>query len=142
MTDRALRVSAAGTEPIRYGVDRCAYCDRPIEDERFGGELRTRDGTVYKFLSVECLAGFLLEKRVADEEIAGIWVVDFSQGTRLIEAREARYVRSERRPSPSGLNILPVRDQLRAVNLHFAFGGEILDFDQVLALVAETWKVG
>lgn len=134
------RTATTAPSAIDFGVDRCAYCDQVIVDVRFGAELQTRDGTVYKFMSTECMAGFLLEGRVAREEIAGMWVVDFSHGRRLIDVKEAHFVRSQSRPSPNGLNIIPVRDQLRAVNLHFAYGGEIIDFDRVLAVVAEAWK--
>jgi copper chaperone NosL len=134
------RTATTAPSAIEFGVDRCAYCDQVIVDVRFGAELQTRDGTVYKFMSTECMAGFLLEGRVAREEIAGMWVVDFSHGNRLIDVKEAHFVRSQSRPSPNGLNIIPVRDQLRAVNLHFAYGGEIIDFDRVLAVVAEAWN--
>lgn len=134
------RTATTAPSAIDFGVDRCAYCDQVIADVRFGAELQTRDGTVYKFMSTECMAGFLLAGAVPRDEVTGMWVVDFSHGRRLIDVKEAHFVRSQSRPSPNGLNIIPVRDQLRAVNLHFAYGGEIIDFDRVLAVVAEAWK--
>jgi copper chaperone NosL len=65
----------------------CAYCDGEIPEERFGGELVTLSGETYRFMSVECLAGFVASGRVAGDRIRSMRVVDYNDGERLIDAR-------------------------------------------------------
>jgi copper chaperone NosL len=118
----------------------CAFCDGEIPAERFGGELVTTAGVTYRFMSVECLAGFIVAGRVGQDEIRSVHVVDYSHGERLIDARTAHYVQSVQRKSPSGLNLLAAGSDVVAHNLHFFFDGTRLDWDGVLALVREEWQ--
>jgi copper chaperone NosL len=117
----------------------CDFCGGEIPAERFGGELVTRSGDTLRFMSVECLAGFVASGRVPGDEVRSIRVVDYNQGERLIDATTALYVRSEQRKSPNGLNLLATEKETVAHNLHFFFGGERLDWAGVLELVAREW---
>lgn len=119
----------------------CDFCRGEIPAERFGGEVRTRSGVTYRFMSTECLAGFVAAGRVNADEIASMKVVDYNDGERLIDARSALYVRSEYRKSPSGLDLLATDSEKIAHNLHFFFGGTRLDWDQVLELVRKEWAL-
>jgi copper chaperone NosL len=119
----------------------CSYCAGEIPAERFGGELVTRSGDSYRFMSVECLAGFVASGRVAGADIRSMRVVDYNDGERLIDAVSARYVRSEQRRSPNGLNLLASDSEKIAHNLHFFFGGERLSWPAVLDLVRTEWAL-
>jgi copper chaperone NosL len=117
----------------------CDFCDGDIPAERFGGQLETRNGTTYQFMSVECLAGFIVAGRVEADAIRSVQVVDYAHGERLIDATRAHYVRSEQRQSPNGLNLLAAESDVVAHNLHFFFDGARLDWDGVLELVRREW---
>jgi copper chaperone NosL len=117
----------------------CAYCDGAIQESRFGGQLNTTDGQTYRFMSVECLAGFILEARVPAEQVASVQVVDYSHGERLIDAASARYVRMQFEKSPNGLNLAAVETERVAGTLHYFHGGERMDWPQVLAYVQQEW---
>jgi copper chaperone NosL len=119
----------------------CDYCDGVIPEQRFGAELVTRAGTTYRFMSVECLAGFVAAGRVAESDIRTMQVVDYAHGERLVDATSALYVRSEQRKSPSGLNILATDVELVAHNLHFFFGGTRMSWAEVLDLVRAEWSL-
>lgn len=119
----------------------CAYCDGEIPPARFGGEIVTRGGETYRFMSVECLAAFVASGRLEADRIRSIRVVDYSDGEKLIDAERALYVRSEQRRSPSGLDLLATETEKVAHNLHFFFGGERLDWDGVLELVRREWSL-
>ena len=45
-------------EEINYGVDACAYCKMNIVDPKFGAELITKKGRVYKFDAIECMVNY------------------------------------------------------------------------------------
>jgi copper chaperone NosL len=117
------------------------YCDGVIPEARFGGTVETTEGTVYRFMSVECTAGFLLAGSVAPEQVRAVRVVDFNHGERLIDVGDALFVRSQFRPSPNGLNLLASDSEKIAANLHRFFGGERLDWDGVLAFVRKEWNL-
>jgi copper chaperone NosL len=134
---------AAASEIPEFAADQppCDYCDGRIPEKRFGGEIATTTGTTYRFMSVECLAGFLLEGRLRPAEIAAVRVVDYGHGERLIDARSARYVRMDFEQSPNGLNLAAVETEKVAATLHYFHGGERMDWDGVLAYVRAEWKL-
>jgi copper chaperone NosL len=134
---------AAEKQAAKFAADggTCAYCDGEIPEERFGGELVTLSGETYRFMSVECLAGFVASGRVDPDRIRSLRVVDYNDGERLIDAETALYVRSEQRKSPNGLNLLASDSEKIAHNLHFFFGGERMSWPQVLDLVRKEWEL-
>jgi copper chaperone NosL len=117
----------------------CDYCDGTIPEKRFGGQIVTTSGDTYRFMSAECMAGFVLENRVHAESIASMEVVDYNQGERLIDATTARYVRMQFASSPSGLDVAAVATDKIADSLHYFMGGERLTWPQVLELVRTEW---
>jgi copper chaperone NosL len=120
----------------------CDFCEGTIPEVRFGGEVVTAAGETFRFMSVECLAGFLLGGRVPAEEIRSVRVVDYDNGERLVDAASAYFLRSQFLESPSGLRLLATDREKIARNLHYFFGGERLTWEQVLALVAAEWGDG
>jgi len=119
----------------------CAYCEGVIEEARFGGQLTTADGEQYRFMTVECMAGFILEGRVEETRIARLEVVDYGHGERLIDAREANYVKMQFERSPSGLNIAAVESERVAATLHYFHGGTRMRWEEVLEHVRDEWKL-
>ena len=117
------------------------YCGGTIGEIRFGGELVTTDGDTFRFLSTECMAGFVAENGIANGQVRSMKVVEYTHGSRLIDAREARFVRSEQHSSPSGLDILATDRELIAYNLRRFFGGDELSWDEVVELVRHEWDI-
>ncbi|MDX1911017.1 MAG: hypothetical protein SFV22_06010, partial [Saprospiraceae bacterium] len=52
---------STGPEPIRYGQDNCHACKMTLTDRRFGAEIVTKKGKVYKFDDLNCLMGHIGE---------------------------------------------------------------------------------
>lgn len=52
-----------GPEPIVFGEDPCSYCKMTIVDPKFGGELVTDKGKVFKFDALECMVPYLQENK-------------------------------------------------------------------------------
>jgi copper chaperone NosL len=136
---RDTAVVPAGAVAFAPDQPPCDFCEGSIPAERFGGEIVATDGTRYRFMSTECLAGFVVAGRLAESEIRSIRVVDYSHGERLIDARTAHYVRSGLRQSPNGLNLLAADTEKIAHNLHFFFHGTRLTWPEVLELVRREW---
>jgi len=92
-------------EPIKYGEDACAHCKMTLMDKKFGAELVTRKGKIYKFDDVNCMLIFYNSGEFASEEFTHKLVVDFSQPTKLIDAGNAFYLKSPRIKSPMASEI-------------------------------------
>ena len=87
-------------EPIRYGEDACHHCKMTLVDKKFGAELVTRKGKIFKFDDVNCMLLFFNSQEVSTEEFSHRLVVDFSQPAKLVEADKAFYLKSPMIQSP------------------------------------------
>ncbi|RMD99433.1 MAG: nitrous oxide reductase, partial [Calditrichaeota bacterium] len=79
-------------QPISFGQDSCDYCKMTIVDPKFSSELVTRKGKVYKFDSIECLAGFVMEKMPDRNKIHSLWVANFNQPDQFLPAATAVFL--------------------------------------------------
>jgi len=87
-------------EPINYGKDNCHLCKMTIMDKKFGGEVVTLKGKVYKFDDVNCMVNFLNSGFLDDRDVAYKLVVDYSRPGQFIAADEAFYIKSPDIRSP------------------------------------------
>ncbi len=90
-------------EPINYNKDECAHCMMIITDPKFGSELITDKGKVYKFDSIECLADYVSVDR--GFKVETIWISDYANPNTLIDAKTAYYLVSPKMESPMSMNI-------------------------------------
>jgi len=87
-------------EPIHFGTDNCHACKMTLMDRKFGAEIVTRKGKVYKFDDVNCMVNFLNEGTLTEGDVKYKLVIDYSQPEKLIAASEAFYVKSPEIKSP------------------------------------------
>ena len=87
-------------EPLIYGKDQCHSCKMTLMDRKFGAELVTTKGKVYKFDDINCLFNFYNEGSVNKDDFRFKLVVDFSQPEKLIDAEKAVYLKSGEIKSP------------------------------------------
>lgn len=87
-------------EALNYGNDSCHTCKMTLMDKRFGAEIVTTKGKVYKFDDVNCMMTFLNSKNIEDREVAFRLVVDYAQPASLTDAGHAFYLKSPEIKSP------------------------------------------
>ena len=127
---------------IEYGSDICSFTDQPIETVRYGGKITMENGDEHKFMSVECVAGFVLNLDDRSD-INYIQIVDFAHGQQYLSVDQLVFLRSNLRPSPNGLFLTAVdKSNTRMVEyIYDAYPGEYLDWDEVLNLVSREWNI-
>jgi len=125
-------ISACNVSPeeINYNEDECSYCKMKISDHRFGAELVTVKGKVYKYDSAECLFHTLAEKQKEDYKY--ILVTDFLEPGKLINGKDAVYLIGPNRPSPMGGDLSAYNNNESATAEIEKVGGEIYDFQELL----------
>lgn len=114
-------------EPIRFGEDNCAYCKMGIVDPKFGSELVTDKGRVYKFDAIECMVPFIAEN--GDIEPAILLGIAYNDPKKLYEVDNLYFEISEKYQSPMGANIAAFKRE----NNSAAIPGNALNWEQLQA---------
>ncbi len=104
-------ISACNISPVEiaYDYDQCAYCKMIISDSRFGCELVSTKGRIYKYDAIECMLAELNAN--GKSHYKHILVTDFYNPKILIDGTIATYVISTDRPSPMGANISAYKNE-------------------------------
>ena len=90
----------AGPQPIRYGQDECSDCGMIISDRRFGAEIITRKGKVFKFDDVGCMTSFVERGVIPRDAVRSSLVSDFNRANTFIALEQAVFLKSEALKSP------------------------------------------
>jgi copper chaperone NosL len=108
-------------EPLKAGVDHCYFCKMTISDVRFGAEIVTKKGKVYKFDDAHCVLDYLKTKDIASAEIKNIYISNYSGSHQLINANSALLLKAEELRSPMGGNVAAFdnKDSQQAVQKRF-----------------------
>lgn len=116
-------LSGCNTEPeaIRYGKDNCHFCKMTISDQRFGSELVTKKGKVYKFDDAHCVLSFMHSDAITPQEIADVYFTDFTGSHALVKASEAFLLQSELFESPMKGNLaaFSVEDSMKKMETRY-----------------------
>lgn len=92
-------------EPLVFGKDGCFTCKMTLMDNKYGAEIVTKKGKVYKFDDLNCLMNFYKADLESEENIAHILVIDFANPEQLIDAQRANYVQAEQIRSPMASHV-------------------------------------
>lgn len=96
----ALQACSVGPEPLRYGEDACHFCRMTLMDNKFGAEVVSVQGKVFKFDDTNCMVNFLNSGTLAERDIAYKLVVDYTMPEKLISAENAFFLKSDKIRSP------------------------------------------
>ena len=118
-----------GPEPIKLNTDNCDFCKMTIVDGRFGTELITKKGRVYKFDDLSCMAGYVKENPKA--EALEFYIHNYKSAGELIDAKLATYLSSDSLRSPMGGNIAAFLKKEEAENIARTLNVKTQTWDQV-----------
>jgi copper chaperone NosL len=109
----SLTLSACSTvpEPLKIGKDNCHFCKMTIVDSRFGAEIVTSKGKVYKFDDNHCVAEFMLTQSLTKSEIAEVYFTNFCSPHELVNVKQAYFLQSPKLKSPMNGNIAAFSNQ-------------------------------
>ena len=101
-------------EKIAIGKDNCSECKMTIMDPKFGGELVTKKGKVYKFDDTHCIAAFLERRGIELSDIHKTLFVNYSNPQEFVEVKSAEFVVSSQFKSPMGGNAAAFKNKTDA----------------------------
>jgi copper chaperone NosL len=92
-------------EPLVMGRDACHTCKMTLMDKRFGAEIISKKGKVYKFDDMNCMLAFRNAGNEPERNIEHCLVVDFAHAGKLIDATKTLYCQSPHINSPMGSHV-------------------------------------
>ncbi|MEP6617003.1 MAG: nitrous oxide reductase accessory protein NosL [Ginsengibacter sp.] len=118
----------SGPQPIRIGTDNCAFCKMTIADNRFGGEIITKKGKVFKYDDMHCLVSFCKSDK---SEVHDIYLVDFDTHN-FIDADKAFLLKSDDLRTPMAGNIAAFSNEMKLQNALQKFKGAELNWKALI----------
>ena len=101
-------------EKINLGKDQCAECKMTIVDPKFGAEIVTKKGKLYKFDDTHCIAVFLERRGVELSDIYQTLVVEYNSPDEFVNVKAAEFVVSSQFKSPMGGNAAAFKNKIEA----------------------------
>lgn len=120
-----------GPQSIQIGKDQCSFCKMTISDKRFGAELITQKGKVFKFDDISCVVAYFkigLDK----SEIKNIYHVNYSHSNQLFDSKNAYFLQSENIRTPMGSNVAAFNNIDSLKSIQSSFGGNLVIWDDLL----------
>ncbi len=121
----------SGPEPIKTGTDNCYFCKMNISDTRFGAEIVTKKGKVYKFDDMHCIISYLQTKDVLPGDIKNIYLTNYCNGHQLIEANKTSLLKSDELRSPMGGNTAAFDNTDSLQKIKERFPGTVLSWNEI-----------
>jgi copper chaperone NosL len=91
-------------QPFAYGKDICDDCKMTIMDPKFGGEIITKKGRIYKFDDSHCMVHFLKAGSVKESDIVQTVFVDHDNEKNFLNVKSSYFVVSGQLKSPMNGN--------------------------------------
>lgn len=113
--------------PIKLNADSCDNCKMSIADGKYGAEVITQKGRVYKFDDIMCMKEYCNEN--SETKMESIYVLDYNQNNVLIPAESASYL-------SGGTIHTPMRGNIIA----FSTTNEAKDFQSNLEAKSISWN--
>jgi copper chaperone NosL len=101
-----LSTTSCNTKPeaFNYGKDICADCSMTIMDPKFGAELITDKGKIYKFDDAHCVLEFIKSSKVKPADIAQTVFIDYENNKNFLDVESLFFVVSPQLKSPMNSN--------------------------------------
>ena len=127
-----LMVSCApqGVEPIKLNTDGCEFCKMKIADGKFGAEIITAKGRIYKFDDMHCMINYHKENNTT--QIQSFFIHDYNQDNTLIAAESAYYVKGGEINSPMRGNIIAVQTVEEATQMAEKFKANPISWSEII----------
>lgn len=119
-------------QPIRLGTDACSFCKMSIADQRFGAEIVTKKGKVFKFDDMHCILAFRKAGIINNDDIKETWLINFNEPHNFIVASKAFLLESNKLHSPMGGNIAAFEDKDQLEDQNQKIQGKIVFWKELI----------
>jgi copper chaperone NosL len=124
---------SSGPEPFAFGKDLCHTCKMGIIDPKFGAELITKKGKIYKFDDVSCLDHYLRSNATEQSDISQLLVINFEKENDFLPIDQAVFILGPAVKSPMGSHAAAFTNREQAEKTNTRLQGELLSWKEVAA---------
>ncbi|MDE3237195.1 MAG: nitrous oxide reductase accessory protein NosL [Bacteroidota bacterium] len=118
-------------EAIKVGSDNCSFCKMTISDNRFGAEILTKKGKLFKFDDMHCILSFLHSNTIEQKDIQDIYVTNFSGNHSLVKAPTAFFAKSDDFKSPMNGNIAAFENEDSLKKILIQYKGNSVSWNDI-----------
>ena len=118
-------------EPFNYGKDDCYFCKMGIVDPKYGGEVITKKGKVYKFDDIICMVRFLKDEGVKEKDISQKVIINFEKENDFLDVSKTTFWASPELRSPMGSNTAAFSSREAAEKAKSGKEGPLMNWDEV-----------
>ena len=122
---------SSGPQPIQFGKDACDFCKMTILDQRFGGEVITKKGKVYKFDDIHCITSFLKSAQSEKTNVAGIYLLEYASSKKFVQANQSFLLHSNDLHSPMGSNTAAFISEANREQCKQQVNGTIVQWNEI-----------
>jgi len=98
-------------EAIVPGTDNCYFCKMTITDAKYGAEIVTKKGKLYKFDDLHCLMAFTKAKMIDEALVKDIYVSDFTGDHSLVKSTESFLLQGGDIHGPMNGNVIAFKNK-------------------------------
>jgi copper chaperone NosL len=102
-----------------------------VADLRFGGEVITKKGKIYKFDDMRCMIDFLKSGTLEEKDIAKKLFMNFEKPNEFLNVNTAWFAASKETRSPMNSNISGFESKAAAENILKDKTGELASWDEI-----------
>ena len=119
-------------EPFNIGRDICSDCSMTVMDPKFGAEIITKKGRVFKFDDAHCIARYLKSKKINAADIAQTVFIDYENNKAFLDVKSLFLVVSQQLKSPMNSNAAAFSNRVNADRMASQTSGHVMDWNQFL----------
>jgi copper chaperone NosL len=131
MTTLFLFSCSVKPEPFKYGMDVCHTCKMGVADKKFGAELITKKGKVFKFDDIGCMVRFMKSGAVEQKETAQTVVINYEKKDDFLDVNNVVFAVSEEIKSPMNFNAAAFQNKEAADKFLTGKNGKILRWNEI-----------
>jgi len=122
---------SAKPEPFNYGKDICYNCKMGIIDPKFGAEIVTKKGKLYKFDDIGCMVRLLKSGSIEQKDIAQTVVINYEKQNDFLDVKKASFAASNILRSPMNFNIAAFASEEVATKFLSGKNGNEMTWDEL-----------
>jgi copper chaperone NosL len=122
---------ASKPEPLQAGHDVCSFCKMTVTDVRFGGEVITKKGKIYKFDDIICMKNYLKSNLKSSEQIKYNLVTNYLKPQELLSVEQAVFYQDFALRTPMGSNACAFSSKTEAIQFKESKEGKIIDWQSL-----------
>lgn len=124
-------------EEVRAAEHKCEFCKMGVVNLNYNAQLITKKGRRYHFDSIECLFSYWNQN---EDKVEKVWVKNYLNSKEWIEIDKAKFLQSEKLPSPMAANLSSYKTEKEAEDNRALHGGVLMTKDEVMKYIKSNWE--